>query len=284
MDIHHYTSALTLPLILQSGKMRFTRADLLDDGSEMPFNTSHINASNFYVSSWTSVLDEHSGQWFRYGNQHQGIRITLPITPFEFHQVNFDLARDCVTSALKGSKVGIHLENITMPFTTVEMLGNGYVIIPYTDNMSESFGGKVEYVDNPASRAAELFSANKFETNFSDSGKLGRIKSKDWADQAEYRFVLMAMNGPNLDRSHSQKAYDEALLNLYENNLIASSMEAPAAKFIDLPIATDSLNRMTVTLGSHISNEDRNAIMEAISLHAPSIRVFESNINLRRQY
>lgn len=282
MDIHHYTRASTLPLILQSGKIRFTRADQLDDESEMPFKTAHIDARNFFVSSWTSVMTEHSGQWFRYGDQHRGIRITLPNTPFEFHRLNYELSRNCVEPSLKGKRVGIRLKDVMVPFTTAEMLGKGYVIIPYADDMSKDFGGAVEYVANPAMRAAELFSGNKVETSFDDTGKLGRIKSEAWADQAEYRFVLMAMEGADVDRLCFERSYDEALLNMYENNLMAGCIGAVSAKHIDLSISKSAVGKMLVTLGSHISDEDREVVMKAISLYAPMVRVVKSSMNVRR--
>jgi len=60
MFIHHYTKASTLPLILASGKIRFTRADLLDDASEMPFETAHLLPQHYFISSWTNADKE---QW-----------------------------------------------------------------------------------------------------------------------------------------------------------------------------------------------------------------------------
>ena len=281
MEIHHYTRASTLPLILQSGKIRFTRADQLDDGSEMPFKTAHIDACNFFVSSWTSVVTEHSGQWFRYGDRHRGVRITMPNNPFEFHRLNLEISRNCIAPYLRDSKVGIRIKDVNAPFSIEDMLGQGYVMTPYADDMSKDFGGKVEYVASPAKRAAELFSENDGETTFDDSGKLGRIKAEAWADQAEYRFVLMAMEGPNLDRLRSEHSYDEALLNLYESNLIAGRMGSTQVKFIDLPLAKGSIDQMLVTLGSHISVDDREAIMNAVSMYAPRARVIESCMNVR---
>lgn len=282
MDIHHYTRASTLPLILQSGKIRFTRADQLDDESEMPFKTAHLDARNFFVSSWTSAVPEHSGQWFRYGDQHRGIRITLPSIPFEFHRVSFDLSRNCIAPHLQGRKVGIYLKDDVMPFTATEMLGKGYVIVPHAADMLKNFGGEVEYVTNPTKHATEFLSESYYETTFDDSGKLVRIKSETWTDQAEYRFVLMAMEGPNLDRSCFQDSYDEALCNLYESNIIEERIGFPSAKFIDLPLATDSLNKMIITLGTHISDNDREAVMDAINLYAPGIRAMESSMTVRR--
>ena len=92
----------------------------------------------------------------------------------------------------------------------------------------------------------------------------------------------MAMGGPDLDRLCSQHSYDEALLNLYESNLIAGRMGSPPVRFIDLPLATGSVDKMVVTLGSHISDDDREAVLKVINLHAPRIEIVESRMNIRR--
>ncbi|EZP64206.1 DUF2971 domain-containing protein [Pseudomonas sp. RIT357] len=271
MDIHHYTRASTLPLILQSGKIRFTRADQLDDGSEMPFKTAHVDAQNFFVSSWTSSVSEHSGQWFRYGDQHRGIRITLPHEPFEYHRVSWKLSR---------GKVGIELIDITIPFTITEMLGNGYVLNPSSHDMSKDFGGAVEYVENPQKRVQELISHTECETTIHNTSKLGRIKSDAWADQFEYRFVLMAYQGADLDQSVCRDSYETALLDLFEG-YHSQSIAPPKIKYIDLPLAKVALDKMVVTLGSNISNDDRAAINQAINLHSPQVRIEESGMNVR---
>lgn len=281
MDIHHYTRASNLPLILQSGKIRFSRADQLDDGSEMPFKTAHLDARNFFVSSWTYSVTEHSGQWFRYGNQHQGIKITLPSNPFDFHHINFELRRDCVKPSLKGMKVGIRVKDVIVPFSVEDMLGNGYIITPYADNMSKVFGGVVEYVAFPAQRAADLISENNGTTRFGDCGRLGRVKSDAWADQSEYRFVLMATEGPQLDRTCSESNYDEALFNIYERNLDTGSWGPSSAKHIDLPLSKSAIDKMQVTLGSNISDEDRELVICAINSYAPSIHIKESCMSVR---
>lgn len=281
MDIHHYTRASTLPLILQSGKIRFTRADQLDDGSEMPFKTAHIDARNFFVSSWTNSVSEHSGQWFRYGDQHRGIRITLPCNPFDFHHVNIELRRNCTKPSLKGKIVGIRVKDVKVPFSINEMLGNGYIITPYADDMSKSFGGAVEYVESPVQRAAEFILEINGTTSFDESGGLGRIKSRAWADQSEYRFVLMATEGPELNRVYSQHYYDEALFDMYERSLEAGVLGGSSAKHIDLPLSKSAISTMLVTLGSHISNEDRKIVMSAIASYASTIRIAESTMSVR---
>lgn len=82
MEIHHYTRASTLPLILQSGKIRFTRADQLDDLMELPFEAFHLSRSNYFINSWVKSETEKSGQWYRYADQHRGVCLSFKETPF----------------------------------------------------------------------------------------------------------------------------------------------------------------------------------------------------------
>lgn len=282
MEIHHYTRAATIPLILQSGKIRFTRADYLDDESEMPFKTAHVDARNYFVSSWTTVRSEHSGQWYRYGDQHRGTRVTLPIAPFEFRRVSWEISRNFLTSSLATSKVGIKLTDVNMPFSIAEMLGDGYVLSPYSHNLTKDFGGPVEYVVDPVLHVAELLAGDDHKTIIHNAGKLGRIKSDAWADQAEYRFVLMAQEGPGQNRLICPESYDNALLDLYERKMAAGSgIGAAQVKFIDLPLAEGIFNRMTITLGCNISDDDREAVRRAVHLHAPEARIVESSMTVR---
>lgn len=282
MFIHHYTRACTLPLILETQRIRFRRADLLDDSTEMPFKTAHLDPRNYFVSSWSMVDREQSGQWYRYGDMDRGVRITLPATPFAFRYVILEISRIASIPSMSSSKVGIKLENVAIPFTTTEMLGKGYVLTPFCPDMPAEFGGPVEYVSCPAMRAADFFTSDDQKTTVHNVGKLGRIKSEAWSDQAEYRFVLMAQEGPSLDRSQSPEAYDSALLDLFEESIASGTIYRPASvAFIDLPLAPGILNKMTVTLGANISREDRDAIEKAVHLYAPKARIVESSMRIR---
>ncbi|MGC1086446.1 hypothetical protein [Pantoea agglomerans] len=279
MMIHHYTSAAVLSEILRSGKIRFRRADLLDDGSEMPFLTSHLNPANYFISSWSALPHEHSGLWYRYADQHRGIRITLPVMPFPFRHVTWHWPDRA------SSEFGIKLNDAVIPFTTDDMLGEGYLLMPYND-MPVDFAGEVEYVAEPALRVAEILTFSASQTITKRPGALGRIKTLEWADQQEYRFVIMAFEAPLLSRRLNSVAYDCALLELMERRMGAggagTGMIAPEVEFIDLPVCPNALSSMTVTLGSSISVCDRQQILQAV--RGTDINVAESNMVLREPF
>ncbi|CNI77008.1 Uncharacterised protein [Yersinia similis] len=272
MNIHHYTNASTLPLILDSKKIRFTRADLLDDGSEMPFRTAYLNPQQYFISSWTHADRELSGQWYRYGDHDRGVRLTLPDSPFTYYHL-----KDDISASDESGSFGIMLNGIDAPFSLETMLGKGFVLIPYLE-MDKYFGGFVNYVSDPALQASNLYSTDEDGTHISLPGHLGRIKSKFWSDQEEYRFVLVAYQGPDLKRSEVTEVYDRELLSRYQ----AGQTVIPAQiQHIDLPLAEDMLSQLIVTLGPRISSENREMVYQAMCKFSPSGIVRESEMNIR---
>ncbi|MEF9676510.1 hypothetical protein ABRQ00_04300 [Pectobacterium aroidearum] len=122
MEIHHYTKASTLPLILQSGKIRFTRADHLDDLAEMPFETFHLSRQAYFVSSWVKSTVEKSGQWYRYADQHRGVRLSFNSSPFPVNKLQLELSRPYKTKDGELKKVGLKLNDAPAPFTKKQCL------------------------------------------------------------------------------------------------------------------------------------------------------------------
>lgn len=276
MFIHHYTKASTLPLILAGGKIRFTRADLLDDTSEMPFETAHLTPQHYFISSWTHADKEQSGQWYRYGDLDRGIRISLPSSPFSFNLLDGTVP--------EGRSHGIRLTNIEAPFSLANMLGNGYVLMPYSTEMRSDFAGCVEYVKDPATWAEDFYRTTDKETLIDNSGRLGRIKSVFWCDQSEFRFVLMAYKGPELSGEVSHEEYGNAFSDLYKAcKANGQSNPASEVKFIDLPLRENIFNELVITLGPCISDEDRERVVEAMVRYAPAGRIHDSALNIRNK-
>ncbi|MGY2800285.1 hypothetical protein ACVWV0_004561 [Ewingella americana] len=272
MNIHHYTNASTLPLILESKKIRFTRADLLDDGSEMPFRTAHLNPQQYFISSWTHVDIEQSGSWYRYGDRDRGIRLTLPERLFPSHYLKSEISQSEVSGSF-----GIYLNGINAPFSLDDMLGKGFILIPYLD-MDKYFGGFVNYVSDPAFEARKLYSVNEKGTEISLPSHLGRIKSKFWSDQKEYRFVLMAYQGPDSIRADATEVYERELFGLYKTG---QTIIPAQNNHIDLALADNILDKLIVTLGPRISSEDREMVYDAMSKFSPSGFIQESKMNIR---
>ncbi|AZG88848.1 DUF2971 domain-containing protein [Pseudomonas syringae pv. pisi str. PP1] len=280
MEIHHYTRASTLPLILQSGKLRFTRADHLDDLLELPFKAFHLSRQAYFVNSWVKSTIETSGQWYRYGDQHRGVRLSFKTSPFPLKKLCFELSRTYKSLDGELKSVGFMLNDLPAPFAKETMFGKGFVLLPWGDE--DSFGGDVTYVENPTEYVKQFVRSTPDLTEITGGSRLCRIKATHWKDQSEFRFALGAIRGPELTYEDNPDEYEHELLNLMEKWLSSGTgAPSPDLPFIDLPIDTLMLDHMTVTLGSGISEKDREAVLQAIQSYAPNAKVLESVILAR---
>ncbi|MFJ9993734.1 hypothetical protein ACIQSO_23715 [Pseudomonas putida] len=280
MEIHHYTKASTLPLILQSGKIRFTRADHLDDLLELPFETFHLSRQAHFISSWVKSTVEKSGQWYRYADQHRGVRLSFKGSPFSMNKLKLEFSRPYRAKDGALSKLGVEVNDAPAPFTKETMFGKGYVLIPWADE--GAFGGEVVYVEDPVVYIRQFVRSTPEATETVGGSSLCRIKAAHWEDQSEFRFTLMAVRGPELIYEDNPSEYEHEFLNLMEQWFPSGAgAPPPDIGFIDLPIDTLMLDHMTVTLGSGISEKDRKAVLQAIQCYAPNAIVKESAILAR---
>lgn len=280
MEIHHYTRATTLPLILQSGKIRFTRADHLDDLAELPFETFHLSRQAYFINSWVKSAVEKSGQWYRYADQHRGVRLSFKSSPFPMNKLQLELSRPYRTKDGELKTLGLRLNDTPAPFIKKTMFGKGFVLIPWADE--KSFGGDVLYVEDPTAYVKQFVRSTPDITEITGGSRLCQIKAAHWEDQSEFRFTLMAIRGPELTYEENPDEYEHELLNLMEK-WYSSETGAPPPElpFIDLPIDTSMLDQMTVMLGSGISKKDREAVLQAVQRYAPNAIVSESAIRAR---
>lgn len=159
------------------------------------------------------------------------------------------------------------------------MFGEGFVLIPWE---CDEFGGDVLYVEDPATYIKQFVHSSPETTNTFGGSKLSRIKAKHWNDQSEFRFTLMAVLGPDLNYLKHAEQYENEFLNLIEKwQRLETTMRPPEITFIDLPVNSEVLNRMTVTLGSCISEEDRENVLQSILRYAPDAIIKESKIQAR---
>jgi len=292
--IHHYTRASTLPLILRNGTIRFTRADCLDDASEVPLKTAFLSAKSFFISSWTQVAQEQSGQWHRYGDAGRGIRITFGAMPFAWSTLDVSITRPRAAGThspvLRNGEtprtVGFNIKSVHTPYDLPTCLGNGYVLIPDYYDLRTMFGEPVRYSAEPGHEAARFAEASLLETKIQGPGSsIARVKGDAWTDQQEYRFVLMAVRGPQLDYRASPSRYENALLDLIETeSAFQRGMPPPNIQHIDLPIDRGCLSSLSVTLGSAISTSDIEMILQAINEFAPAATIRRSTLNLHERH
>jgi hypothetical protein len=161
------------------------------------------------------------------------------------------------------------------------MMGNGYILCPDSADLRKEFGGKVTYVMDPLGEARKYASSGPHSTTIFGCGtRIARIKSAGWSDQSEYRFVLYAISGPEIDFSGSSRGYREALCDQFER-MQGEGHRPPNVDFVDLPIDEAAFTKMTVTLGPKISAKDRDMVVAAMQKFAPKASIVESSLNVR---
>ncbi|WDK83203.1 DUF2971 domain-containing protein [Xanthomonas campestris] len=286
MGIYHYTNAGTLPLILKNKTLRFTRADCLDDAAEVPFSSKHIDARFFYVSSWSLKSKEQSGQWYRYGDMSRGVRIGFSKSPFVWSTITEWFETKSFTHP-NGSmrsvpdSFGFMIHEVEAPFDVTTLFGNGHMLVPDPSADSDKFGGAVSYVDDPEAEAAKFSRGDPASTTiFGRASDIARIKSKEWEDQEECRYVLMAFEGPKLSFASDPSKYRDALLKMMQERGKGHSNPS-ASLYIDIPISEKAFEEMEVILGPKISAADKDAVRDAVNAFAPSAHVKESVIKIR---
>lgn len=80
--LFQYTSLGVLALILQNRTIRFNSLENLDDLEEASLHFCDDNPPVTYVSCWTDIIKESIPMWKLYTQMHDGVRIELPIGPF----------------------------------------------------------------------------------------------------------------------------------------------------------------------------------------------------------
>ena len=280
--IHHYTSAQTLPLILKNRTIRFTRADQLDDPSEVPFRTDRLGPHRFFVSSWSQGPGGEAGLWHRYADRDRGVRLSLHRMPFDWARFAVEFSR---MSDIHGQmkKIGVNIVDVVLPFGEATLFGNGYVVTPTWTDIPNTFGAPVIYVDDPVTEAARTVVVDGDRlTIHGDDARVARIKKNVWADQDEYRFVLSAIGGPNLDYTANPARYREAMMDILESGARAGFDNFyPEVAAIDVPLGAQAFVGMIVTLGPKISPEDQLNVTQMVHDLVPTASVVESTLRLR---
>nr|WP_223841648.1 DUF2971 domain-containing protein [Pseudomonas marginalis] len=227
-----------------------------------------------------AALQEKSGQWFRYADQHRGVRLGFKSSPFPLKKLRLELSRPYKSTDEELKKVGLRLNDVPAPFAKETMFGKGFVLMPWADE--KSFSGDVLYVEDPADYVKQFIRSTPEITEITGGSRLCRIKAAHWENQSEFRFTLMAIRGPELTYEDNLDEYEHELLNVMEKwYSLGTGAPSPDLPFIDLPIDTLMLDHMTVTLGSGISEKDREAVLQAFQRYAPNAIVLESAILIR---
>lgn len=267
--IHHYTSVNTLALILETKKIRFTRLDCFDDMLEAKSVQGIDFGNKLFASCWTKA-NESIPQWYMYGSQLSGIRISfLPDDLFIWSQL---LGGREVKK--NGKSVGMNIPlPLDAPYSIEDMYGYGYSLVPEVD-MKQRFLRDIEYVDNLDVILKEfenrISTTNGVTTINGMSSDFGFHKSSTWSFQEESRFILTAANFPQ-----RLNVTDDHFFDFYMQGGHLSSIKV---KNIDLPYNPNALDHLLVTLGPSTTKADEIIVTSLLEKFAPKAQLKRSDL------
>lgn len=268
--IHHYTSISTLALILETKKIRFTRLDCFDDMLEAKSVKGVDFGNQLFASCWTKA-DESIPQWYMYGSQLSGVRLSfLPDELFTWYQLQGGRK---VERNGKSAGMDIHLP-LNAPYSLDDIYGYGYSLQPEV-GMRQRFLRDIEYVNN-LDEILEEFEKRITIENGSTTIKgtpsdFGFHKSSIWTFQDECRFLLAAKNYPM-----SLNVTDDEFFDFHRKG---DHLKPVEIRNIDLPYNSVALDNLLVTLGPSTTKADEILVRSLLEKYAPTAQLQSSNLS-----
>ena len=260
-------------MILKNKSIRFNSLDKMDDLQEQ-LSVDKQNFGKFvFVSSWTSNPEENIPMWKMYTKGNQGVRIKLPVNPFEEYE------QDIVElSKIFDAKYQAGDENVKMPYNlivpTAECFGKNYFLCNYASN-KQLF--KIEYTDNRSLLYPQVLNLNTENFNVALS-KLGKYKNLYWEFQEEWRYILMFL--PVSVSNMKQELFGgKVSREMYElqKNIIAGQSCLPFDDYY-LTIKEEAFKQMEVTLSPYASESVKTVVELLVKEYNSDCKIFESKL------
>lgn len=269
--LFHYTNIETIALILKNRTVRFTRLDKVDDPQEQRTADSRNLAKFRFVSCWTNSSEESIPMWREYAGVDSGIRIELPVDPFKRYELTANnLPRASSSSPLSiSSDCGIRM--LRIPFST--LLNEG----PFVQEavLDADILHEITYTDEPDLLFPEVMSINSEGTLSAKIGAVGIAKSRAWAYQHEWRYILtiypFALKDGVDSQAETLKMLRDTILDRREPNL---------PEYYDMKISDKAFETMRITTSPAISAGNKVILDALISRYNPSASVSDSILEL----
>lgn len=249
--VNHYTSIESLDKILESKKILFKRFDLMDDQTENS-GVPEILKKNFFLSCWSKESKEMIPQWAMYASN--GIRIELRFKWYIKHAIPIDEGK-LVTdfTEIVGKDHPYKYSFFPIPFSEF-LSGKNYAISPAI-NESNGFILEVEYCNDfkEKKQQAWIYDSETKITHLQNLHSLITYKDEYWDFQKEIRYYLTA--------------------------ICKDGLHEYLPEFILVPISSEALNQITITLYPNCTQEDELKVIEICQKHLEN---FNSVIQIKR--
>ncbi len=237
--LFHYTSIEALSLILQSKKIRFSRADLVNDLEELRIIDVPELKKSVFISCWTASAEESVPLWKIYASNLKGVRVKLPTAMFKRGSESY------LSYSGKCSIINL------MSLENVVKRGKGYSWIPFL------FGAPVQYSSDN--------SVSVLDNEELIVDRIGNVKLKHWAFEEEFRFIIIpdVLWNPELERFEPNR---ELFLKPIEQERI------------DIPLSTSAINNIEVTLGPAATDAEYGIVDALLSKFTNHKKIVDSKL------
>lgn len=255
--LHHYTTVNTLALILKNRTLRLNRLDRVDDVAESQKYGEYNLARYIFVSCWTDSDEESIPLWTMYSKGMTGVRISLPIDPFDY--------RPLQPHPVWG---GIVEGPLPSPLPIEMIFGEDFMVNPTWYN-KKNFIVRVEYLnDDELQKMRE--SAVKIDVNaegqpigeIEGPQKLAGYKSREWAFQREVRYIIMIYPTPQMPPTGPG---DETWIKELSNHVLKSIRAGigPSFDYFDINLSQIAIDNIKVLLGP-LATEGERILVDAL--------------------
>ncbi len=256
--LYHFTTLETLSLILSHGTIRFRRLDLVDDPVEATTSDFGRQGKYILVSCWTNRADEDLLQWSMYGNMFRGVRIRIPAdSPFaQPYRIN-EGDVPCASLSADGFQSSIqakHLFNDRYEIPPGDIFNHPCYGVQYTSDESK-------LVPRVLVTGSGTFGPDDFGFWVKDGptvllSEIGKYKSKIWAAQSEWRFMVpvFPMNKQIFSLMSNSATVVQGSLLIFD---AMRREQDPTIQHIDVPFKKSVLDEMEITLGPRATAGDR---------------------------
>jgi len=226
--LYHYTKIENLALILQNRTIRFSSLNTVNDLTEGETSDYGSLGHFAFVSCWTTISKEHIPMWNMYTPNMAGVRIKLPIDPFQRYGKSFVPVEE-IFYRKEYSVQPVPLESHRIIYTNDKSL------------LKPQF--------------AEIHSPKEASFNLN---AVGRYKPKVWGFEKEWRYIFWILPKRLFDFGNESYGDEKFLLAIKD----FGKKQIPMNQYF-LKIRDGAFEQMEIVLGPKCSEGDK-AIVEAL--------------------
>lgn len=254
--LHHYTSVSTMELILKHRTIRFNNLKNVNDKEEV--QTTGLDDFGRYclVSCWTYLNHESLLHWERYTPDAKGVRISLPVNPF-------DPAYD-VYEYLFHNKMIRH----RLPFSTQYCEP-----LPYPDII------KVHYTNDERFIIPNTLLQGSYDEAVLCTRILGIYKRATWSDEKEVRYRIL-LEPSFYSINHGGEAIPSYDIETCEMHWRAYGDICPfkPLNYLDFKLRDECIDNVKITIGPNNSQKEKCQIIDIIRKYCKNPKIVTSSL------